>query len=108
MRHQYFPIRLLTSHLCWRRTRAILSQRQADGKLHPIAFASRSLNIAEKNYCITDLETLAVVWSIAHFKTYLYGQKVTIYTDHAAVKAVLYTEPQHWWAPCEMVDTSPR
>ena len=24
-----------------------------------------------------------------HFKTYLYGQKVTIYTDQAAVKAVL-------------------
>ncbi len=81
---------------------ATLSQKQADGKLHPIAFASRSLNVAEKNYCITDLETLAVVWSIAHFKTYLYGQNVTIYTDYAAVKAVLQnpnTGGRHarWW-----------
>ena len=81
---------------------AVLSQTQSDGKLHPIAFASRALNGAEKNYCITDLETLAVVWAIMHFKTYMYGQKVTIYTDHAAVKAVLQkpnTSGRHarWW-----------
>ena len=37
--------------------------------LHPIAFASHAVNGAEKNYCITDLETLTVVWAIMHFKT---------------------------------------
>ena len=56
----------------------------------------------EKNYGITDLETLAVVWSISHFQSYIYGHDVTIYTDHSAVKAVL-TNPQssgkhaRWW-----------
>ena len=82
---------------------AVLSQRQEeDKKLHPVAFASRALNPAEQNYSITDLETLAVVWSVSHFRTYLYGQRVTVYTDHAAVKAVLQnpnTSGRHarWW-----------
>ena len=44
---------------------AVLSQRQEDGKLHPIAYASCALSGAEKNYGITDLETLAVVWAIS-------------------------------------------
>jgi transposase InsO family protein len=80
----------------------VLSQYQDDKKRHPVAFASRALNPAERNYSITDLETLAVVWGISHFRTYLYGQRVTVYTDHAAVKAVLQspnTSGRHarWW-----------
>ena len=39
---------------------AVLSQTQSDGKLHPIAFASRALSPLEKNYAVTKLETLAV------------------------------------------------
>jgi hypothetical protein len=48
---------------------------QANQKLHPVAFASRALNPTER---ITDFETLAVVWGVSHFRTYLYGQKVTM------------------------------
>ena len=70
---------------------AVLSQVQSDNRSHPIAYASRGLTPAEKNYGITDLETLAVVWSISHFHYYLYGHKVTVYTDHSAVKSVLET-----------------
>jgi len=44
---------------------------------------------SEKNYAITELETLAVVWAITHFQCHLYGHTVTVYTDHVAVKAVL-------------------
>ena len=67
-----------------------------------MAFASRAVNPTERNYSITDLETLAVVWAVSHFRTYLYGQKVTIYTDHAAVKAVLQNPSSsgrnaRWW-----------
>ena len=81
---------------------AVLSQRQEDGRLHPIAYASRALSGAEKHYGITDLETLAVVWAISHFHYYLYGHCVTVYTDHSAVKAVLETASPsgrhaHWW-----------
>ena len=81
---------------------AVLSQPQADGCLHPVAFASRSLSPAERNYAITDLETLAVVWVVTHFRCYLYGHSVTVYTDHSAVRAVLETpnptgRHARWW-----------
>ena len=81
---------------------AILSQRQEDGSIHPIAYASRSLSQPEKNYGITELETLAVVWAFSHFRAYLYGHKVTVYTDHSAVKAILGTpnlsgKHARWW-----------
>ena len=81
---------------------AVLSQKQEDGKPHPIAYASRALNPAEKNYSVTELETLAVVWAVTHFHSYLYGCRVTVLTDHSAVKAVLETsnptgKHARWW-----------
>ena len=81
---------------------AVLSQKQEDGKLHPIAFASRALSTAEKNYSITELDTLAVVWAISHFHSYVNGNPVTVLTDHSAVKSVLETsnptgKHARWW-----------
>ena len=81
---------------------AVLSQKQEDGKLHPIAFASRALSPAEKNYSSTELETLAVVRAISHFHSYVYGNPVTVLTDHSAVKSVLETsnptgKHARWW-----------
>ena len=81
---------------------AILSQKQSDGLLHPVAYASRTLSRAEANYGTTELETLAVVWAMTYFRSYLYGQHVTVYTDHSAVKAILETpsptgKHARWW-----------
>ena len=67
---------------------AVLSQHQADGLPHLIAFASRPLAPAEHNYRITDLETLGVIWTLSHFHYYLYGHRVQVSTDHTAVKAI--------------------
>ena len=80
---------------------AVLSQYQENGQIHPVAFASRALSAAEKNYCITDLETLTVVWAVSHFHVYLYGHNVEVTTDHSAVKAALGTpspsgKHAHW------------
>ena len=71
---------------------AVLEQEQGDGKNHPVAFASRTLSKHEERYGITELETLAVVWSLRHFRAYLYGHKCTIYTDHAPVRSLLKTK----------------
>ena len=82
---------------------AILSQYKEDQQLHPIAYASRSVSTTEANYRITDLETLAVVWAVTHFRYYLYGNNVTITTDHTAVKAILGApnltgKHARWWS----------
>ena len=70
----------------------VLEQEQADEKYHPIAYASRTLSPHEQQYGITELETLAVVRSLRHFRAYLYGHKCVVYTDHSPVKSILKTK----------------
>ena len=82
---------------------AVLSQYQEDQRLHPVAYASRALSPGERNYGITELETLALVWALSPFKVYLYGQKVKVITDHTAVKSILLNpdvsgKHARWWA----------
>ena len=52
---------------------AVLSQKQQDGRYHPVAFRSRALHGAEVNYHSTKLEFLAMKWSIEHFQIYSLG-----------------------------------
>ena len=49
------------------------------------AYASRTYNKAERNYCTTRKELLAVVYFIRQFKQYLLGSRFLIRTDHAAL-----------------------
>ncbi|KAK4322805.1 hypothetical protein Pmani_006471 [Petrolisthes manimaculis] len=60
---------------------AVLMQEH-QGKNRPIAYASRALNKAEKNYAVTEIEALAVVWALKKFKYIIYGYPVEILTDH--------------------------
>ena len=70
---------------------AVLAQRQEDGLVRPIAFASRTLQPHEQNYGITELEGLGVVWAMKHFRHYLYGHKCEVFTDHEALKSLMNT-----------------
>ena len=56
-----------------------------------MANASQTLQPHEKNYGISELEGLGVVWSVKHFRHYLYGHTCTVYTDHEALKSLLHT-----------------
>ena len=60
----------------------VLSQVQ-NNEEKVIAYASRTLNKAQQQYCTTKRELLAVVTFMKHFKHFLLGQKFLIRTDHA-------------------------
>ena len=56
---------------------------------HLVSYSSRSLTKAERDYCVTRKELLAVVESVKHFRYYVHGQKFHIRTDHAPLHSVL-------------------
>lgn len=64
---------------------AVLSQEQ-EGKVRPVAFASRGLRPTERNpynYSSMKLEFLALKWAMAEkFREYLLGHKCLVYTDN--------------------------
>src|SRR5207253_1650079 len=69
---------------------AVLSQVQ-NGEERVIAYASRTLNLAEKNYCVTRKELLAVIFYVKAFRQYLLGRSFVIRTDHAALQWLMKT-----------------
>jgi hypothetical protein len=52
------------------------------GKDRPIAYTSKVLNDAEKNYSTIEKELLAILHAVQQFRPYIYGTKCTLVTDH--------------------------
>eukprot|EP00804_Cyclotella_cryptica_P026090 CCRYP_013954-RA/>CCRYP_013954-RA protein AED:0.28 eAED:0.28 QI:0/0/0/1/1/1/2/0/538 len=48
----------------------------------PLAFFSRKLSQAQQKYSVTEQELLAIVETLKEFKGMLWGQQITVYTDH--------------------------
>ena len=70
---------------------AVLNQEYPEG-LRPVAFASRKLGQAERNYPIHQLEFLALKWAVVDkFHDYLYGARFTVRTDNNPLTYVLTT-----------------
>jgi RNase H-like domain found in reverse transcriptase/Reverse transcriptase (RNA-dependent DNA polymerase)/Integrase zinc binding domain/Integrase core domain len=60
---------------------AVLEQN-INGCKQPVAYASRKLLDREKNFTVMEKECLAVIWAIAKFHKYLFGQEFILETDH--------------------------
>jgi ribonuclease HI len=71
---------------------AVLSQLNENGMEQVIAYASKTLQGAQKNYSATELECLAVIWAVEHFHHYLDIKPFIILTDHSAL-TWLHTSP---------------
>lgn len=71
---------------------AILSQVDKNNIERPCAYASRTLNDAEKKKAPFYLEHLAMVWACKHFKPYLAGRHFTLRTDHKPLTSLNRTQ----------------
>ena len=68
---------------------SIISHILPNGDERPVAFASRTLTSAEKNYPQIEKEALGLVFGVRKFHQYLYGTKFTLVTDHKPLMAIL-------------------
>ena len=64
---------------------AVLSQTNSDGRECVIAYGSRLLTKAERRYCVTRRELLAVVTFTRQYRSYLRGRKFLLRTDHGSL-----------------------
>ncbi|XP_041469952.1 uncharacterized protein K02A2.6-like [Lytechinus variegatus] len=65
---------------------------------YPIAYASRRVNDAERNYAAIEKEMSAILFACRKFHDYIFGQKVTIFTDHKPLIGI-FSKPLHKLSP---------
>ena len=71
---------------------AVLSQKQDDGRFHPVTLGSRSLMPTERNYHSSKLEFLALKWGLMeHFREYLVYAPFLVKTDNNPLTYILTT-----------------
>ena len=61
---------------------ACILHKWKDGKVRPIAHASRSLLPAERNYSQIEKEALAIIFAVTKFNRYIHGRRFTLQTNH--------------------------
>eukprot|EP00963_Diacronema_lutheri_P004510 scaffold345_cov371-Pavlova_lutheri.AAC.1 len=71
---------------------AVLLQ-QHHGRWHPVAYWSKALEGAQKNYTTTELEMLAIVLALETWRHYLLGVRVVVRTDHQALVHYQHKRP---------------
>ena len=60
--------------------------QEFEGVLHPIAYASKKLNHAQRAYATLERECMAIVRGVQKFNRYLFGRENILQTDHQALK----------------------
>ena len=73
----------------------MLSHLQEDGSDRPMAYASRSLAPAEKNYLQTEKECLSVEWGVKKFHQFLFGKQFVVYSDHKPLQFLFSETKPH-------------
>ena len=80
---------ILSTDACATGIGAVLEQNK-----HVIAYASRTLSAAERNYSIVQRESLAIVFALKQFRHYLLGRAFKLITDHAPLQ----------WLSCQKME----
>jgi hypothetical protein len=64
----------------------VLTQHDDDGRERVVAYDGRALSPAEKNWTVTEIELLAALECIRHWRPYLWGRRFKLIIYHAALK----------------------
>jgi RNase H-like domain found in reverse transcriptase/Reverse transcriptase (RNA-dependent DNA polymerase)/Integrase zinc binding domain/Chromo (CHRromatin Organisation MOdifier) domain len=82
-------------------TGAVLMQKFDEG-LRPIAFLSKKMKAAERNYPVHEQELLAILTALRAWRHYLGGRRFTVLTDHQSLQYIeasaMATPRQMRWA----------
>ena len=66
-----------------------------NGEERVIAYGSKALSAAQRRYCTTKRELLAVVKFVKYYRTYLWGRHFMVRTDHASLRWLLnFKDPE--------------
>ena len=68
---------------------AVLSQKQEDGRDHPVSFYSKTLDATQRKWDSCEQELFAIVEAVKHFRCYLMNVRFKIFTDNAACTYIL-------------------
>ena len=63
----------------------VLMQTTEDGETRIVSTASRVLTLAEQLYSTCEQELLAIVYALQKFRIYVFGRKITLYTDNKSL-----------------------
>ena len=66
--------------------------QEGNNGLQPVAYESRKMTPAEKNYPVHEQELLAIVHALKTWRCYLEGAKFKVNTDHQSLR-YLFTQP---------------
>ena len=65
---------------------ACILHKWKDGKVRPIAFASKSLIQAERNYSRIEKEALAIIFAVTKFHRYIHERRFTLQTIDTRIR----------------------
>ena len=68
---------------------ALLMQKNEKNEWELLSCASRCLSDYETRYSTNELELLAIVWAVEHFRNYVYGVKFEVISDHKALETAI-------------------
>jgi len=68
----------------------VLAHKYPNGSERPIAYASRTLTKAERNYSQLEKEGLACIFGIKRFRSFLFGHPFDLITDHQPLLTLLH------------------
>lgn len=65
-----------------------------EGRDRPVAFASCKLNDAQRRYATIEKEAYAALWALNKFKQWIFGKRVTLFSDHNPLSFLTDSTPK--------------